>query len=210
MEEFWEKSFRINKEMWGWEPTLSAINTLSLFNEKGFNKILIPGFGYGRNAKLFIDSGFDVTGIEISASAIELARKHFKDSVKIYQGSVIDMPFEEVLYDGIYCYSLLHLLNAKDRVKLIENCYNQLTPGGYMVFVTISKHHYKYEVGEVVEKDSLIMPYGVTLYFYDSASILRDFGPYGLIDSAIIDESKTSDVDELKRGFWCVTCKKDV
>ena len=41
MEEFWEKSFRINKEMWGWEPTLSAINTLSLFNKKGFKKILI-------------------------------------------------------------------------------------------------------------------------------------------------------------------------
>lgn len=101
MEEFWEKSFRINKEMWGWEPTLSAINTLSLFNEKGFNKILIPGFGYGRNAKLFID-------------------------------------------------------------------------------------------------------------FYDDASILRDFGPYGLIDSALIDEPKTSDFDEPKRGFWCVTCKKDV
>ena len=210
MEEFWEKSFRINKEMWGWEPTLSAVNTLEFFKKNGFKNILIPGFGYGRNAKLFIDNGFDVTGIEISASAIVLAKKHFNGSVKIFQGSVNEMPFDKLLYDGIYCYSLLHLLNGEDRVKLIENCYNQLAPEGYMVFVTISKHHYKYEIGEEVEIDTHAMPYGVTLYFYDNESIKRDFGKYGLIDAALIDEPKTGDVNELKRGFWCVTCKKDV
>ena len=74
MTEFWEANFRGKQEMWGWEPADSAISALQLFKEQGFSKILIPGFGYGRNAKVFAGNGFEVTGIEISESAIDLAK----------------------------------------------------------------------------------------------------------------------------------------
>ena len=36
------------------------------FIELGVKSVLIPGAGYGRNAKLFADSEFLTTGIEIS------------------------------------------------------------------------------------------------------------------------------------------------
>jgi hypothetical protein len=39
---------------------------------------LIPGIGYGRNAKLFIDNGLKVTGIEIADSAISIADSNGK------------------------------------------------------------------------------------------------------------------------------------
>jgi hypothetical protein len=98
MTEFWEASFRDKQEMWGWEPAHSAILTLELFKKHGLNKVLVPGFGYGRNAKVFTDNGFEVTGIEISERGIELAKKQFADSVKIYHGSVYAMPFDIDLY----------------------------------------------------------------------------------------------------------------
>ncbi len=72
MTEFWESSFRDKQEMWGFEPADCALTTLELFKEQGFTKILIPGFGYGRNASVFTENGFNVTGIEISETAIEL------------------------------------------------------------------------------------------------------------------------------------------
>jgi SAM-dependent methyltransferase len=50
----------------------------------GLNKILIAGFGYGRNAKVFTDNGIKVTGIEISETAIDLAKKHYGDNIKVY------------------------------------------------------------------------------------------------------------------------------
>lgn len=134
MTEFWEATFRDKQEMWGWKPTDSAIETLALFKKHGINNILIPGFGYGRNAKLFTDNGFNVTEIEISETAIGLAKKHFGGRVKIHQGSVHSMPFDKELYDGIFSYALIHLLSAEDRIKLIEDCYNQLKPNGYMFF----------------------------------------------------------------------------
>lgn len=104
--------------MWGFEPTDSAIVTKDFFLEKSVRYILVPGIGYGRNAKVFIDNGINVTGIEISKTTIDLARKNGIDS-SIFQGSVTDKPFDNKLYDGIFCYALIHLLNDREREKFI-------------------------------------------------------------------------------------------
>jgi SAM-dependent methyltransferase len=209
MTEFWETSFRDKQEMWGWEPADSAIDTLALFKRNGLNKVLIPGFGYGRNAKIFNDQGFKVTGIEISETAIDLAQKHLGDSIKVYHGSVSSMPFDKELYDGIFSYSLIHLLNENERVKLIEECYNQLKPNGYMVFVTISKMDFRFGQGKEISKDTFEPWAGLTLYFYDSDSIKVDFGNYGLIDAEIINEPKADSGDKPSQRFWYIVCKKE-
>lgn len=209
MTEFWESSFRDKQEMWGWEPADSAIRALELFKKYGLNKILIPGFGYGRNAKLFIDNGFMVTGIEISETAIDLAKKHFGEGIKVYHGSVSSMPFDQELYDGIFSYGLIHLLSAKERIKLIDDCYNQLKPDGYMVFVSISKMDFRYGQGKEISKDTFETRPGVTLFFYDSDSIKSEFGNYGLIDAEIIDEPIKDLADKPTQRFWYIICKRE-
>ena len=209
MTEFWETSFRDKQEMWGWEPADSAIRTLELLKKNGLIKILIPGFGYGRNAKIFTDDGFKVTGIEISETAIDLARKHFGDSIKVHHGSVSSMPFDQELYDGIFSYALIHLLNEKERKKLIEDCYNQLNPKGYMVFVSISNMDFRYGQGKEISKDTFETWPGVTLFFYDSDSVKSEFGDYGLTDAEIINEPLKDLGDKPSQRFWYIICKKE-
>lgn len=209
MAEFWESSFKDKQTMWGFEPADSAIATVDLFRQNGFNKILIPGFGYGRNAKIFTDNGFNVTGIEISETAIDLAKKHYGDNVKVYHGSVSAMPFDQELYDGIFCYALIHLLNAKQRVKLLNDCYNQLRPNGYMVFVAISKNATTYGEGEKLSKDRFQTDHGVKLFFYDSDSIEKEFGKFGLIDAKEINEPAKNIGNKPSQKFWQITCKKE-
>ena len=209
MTEFWETSFRDKQEMWGWEPADSAIRTLELLKKNGLIKILIPGFGYGRNAKIFTDDGFKVTGIEISETAIDLARKHFGDSIKVHHGSVSSMPFDQELYDGIFSYALIHLLNEEERRKLIEDCYNQLNPNGYMVFVSISNMDFRYGQGKEISKDTFETWPGVTLFFYDSDSVKSEFGNYGLTDAEIINEPLKDLGDKPSQRFWYIICKKE-
>lgn len=208
MTEFWEANFRDKQEMWGWEPADSANETLELFKKYGLNKILIPGFGYGRNARIFTDNGFKVTGIELSETAVGLAKKHFGESIKVYHGSVSSMPFDQELYDGIFCYALIHLLNAKERIKLIEDCYHQLRPDGYMVFVSISKMDFRYRQGIEISKDTFEPWPGLTLFFYDSDSINSEFGNYGLMDTEIINEPIKNLGKLLSQKFWYIECKK--
>lgn len=209
MTEFWETSFKNKQEMWGWEPADSVCKTLEVFKKYGINDILIPGFGYGRNAKYFLDNGLDVTGIEISETAIELAKKHFDESMKIYHGSVSSMPYDTKLYEGIFSYSLIHLLNEEERIKLIKDCYNQLKPNGYMVFVTISKNDFRFGQGIEVLKDTFEPWKGLTLFFYDSNSIKLDFGNFGLVEMEEINEPVESSIGNFEQKFWYIICKKE-
>ena len=154
MSEFWELAFSNNDKMWGESPTDNAGNVLNLLHRKKIKSILIPGFGYGRNAKVFYENGINVSGIEISKTAIKRARKYFKSDVTIHHGSVADMPFDNNKFEAIYCYSLIHLLGKAERKQLIKNCYAQLSSRGIMIFVALSTRDKRFGIGEKIEQNT--------------------------------------------------------
>ncbi len=199
MSEFWEENFVKNQEMWGFSPALSAELTRDFFIEKGLKNILIPGIGYGRNAQTFVDSGMSVTGIEISKTAIEMARKHYGAEMLIHHGSVTDMPFDNKQYDGIFCYALIHLLNEKERAKLIADCYQQLAEGGYMVFAVVTKSAPIYRQGKQISKDFFEVFAGVNMFFYDDESIRTEFREAGLFEITAVEDVFP---------FYLIKCRK--
>jgi SAM-dependent methyltransferase len=208
---FWESNFQEKQKMWGLTPASSAIMAASLFLENRFQHILIPGLGYGRNAKPFLNNGMEVTGIEISETAISLAKAQFGDRLQnIYHGSVGEMPFSDDHYDGIFCYSLIHLFDKPSRLKLIEDCFNKLKPGGIMIFITVSKQFPSFGQGKLLEHNRYETLPGVCLYFYDSSSIQQDFGSYGLISYEPIAENKQTSKNQLQipPGYWSIICRK--
>jgi SAM-dependent methyltransferase len=207
MTEIWESSFIENQMMWGLEPSDSAILTKDFFLEKKVKDLLIPGIGYGRNAKIFTDNGIHVTGIEISKTAIELARQN-ELNLNIFHGSVTDMPFDNKLYDGIFCYALIHLLNNRERDKFIKDCYNQLKPNGYMIFTTISKEAPMFGKGKQLGKDYFEIMEGIKMFFYDSDSIKQEFGNYGLKEFSEIVEPHKNMENKPPFKFIMVKCQK--
>ncbi|NIK71684.1 class I SAM-dependent methyltransferase [Paenibacillus sp. BK720] len=207
MTEFWEASFVENQTMWGYEPSDSTILTKDYFLEKSVKEILIPGIGYGRNAKIFLDNGIKVTGIEISQTAIDLAKKAGL-TVPIFHGSVEDMPYDSKLYDGIYSYALLHLLSPEARGTFIKACYNQLKPDGYMVFTTISKDAPMYGKGKQLDKDYYEIMEGLKMFFYDTDSIRQEFGHYGLFEITEMVEPNKHAPNKPPFTFLMIKCQK--
>ena len=116
--------FKEEKTTWGFEPSDSAILSKDFFLKENAKEILIPGIGYGRNAKIFCKNDFNVTGTEISKSAIDLAESDNGLKIKIHKGSVTEMPFESNTYDGIFYYALIHVLNQNDRGKFLKDCFS--------------------------------------------------------------------------------------
>ncbi|PST84272.1 SAM-dependent methyltransferase [Pedobacter yulinensis] len=196
---FWESAFNEKGEMWGFAPANSAVRANDLFLKQGPGKVLVPGIGYGRNARLFVESGMDVTGIEISETAIAMAKKHFGEALKIYHGSVTDMPFDADLYDGIFCHALIHLLDAPERAKLIADCYRQMAPGGHMIFTVISKTAATYGKGRPIGPDRYEQFGGVNLFFYDEDAIVAEFSGAGLLSIAPISENQP---------FFFIVCRR--
>lgn len=208
MEEFWEQSFKDNQRMWGEVPAEVTLEVNALFQEHNIKNVLVPGFGYGRNAKLFIENGIDVTGIELSHTAIAMANKNIQGDFKLHQGTVANMPFDTKTYQGIYCYALLHLLRANERKKLIQDCYNQLEVGGIMIFVTLSTNDHRFGKGQEMGHNAFLTKHGIVLYFYDEASIVDEFGFYGLFEVVEIDEPREKRGIKPSEKFWKISCTK--
>lgn len=200
MTEFWEEAFKDKQEMWGLEPAKSTVLTKDFFIDQKIKSVLIPGFGYGRNAQIFIENGMSVTGIEISKTAIDLARKHFGNEPTIFHGSVTEMPFDNNLYGGIYCYGLIYLLDKDERAKLIQDCYNQLAENGFMIFTAITKQAITYGQGTNISKDRFEMFGGVKIFFYDKETVEEEFGEYGLFEITEVDEHYP---------FYLIKCTKN-
>lgn len=204
---YWESKFKNTGTQWGFEPSASAMLALDIFKNNQLNNILIPGIGYGRNARLFLESGFMVTGIEISESAINAARANIIDCT-IHHGSVTSMPFDKKVYDAVFCYALIHLLNRPERKGFLKSCLNQLKDNGLMIFVVTSKQTDMFEKGNYLSKDRFEIEPGLKVFFYDSESIEREFSPYGLLEYRMIDEPVIfiKGVEPLKLYF--VVCRK--
>ncbi len=199
MIEFWEEAFKDKQEMWGFQPAKSAVLAKDFFVKKAIKNVLIPGIGYGRNAQIFRENGMDVSGIEISKTAIELAKKHYGTEMVIHHGSVTDMPFDNNQYDGIFCYALIHLLDSNERAKLIADCHDQLAENGYMIFIAITKEAQTYGQGKQIGKDRFEMFGGVQLFFYDKETIQEEFGKYGLFEITEVNENYP---------FYLIKCQK--
>lgn len=200
MTEFWEANFIDKQEMWGFEPAESTLLTKDFFVDNGVNNVLIPGIGYGRNAQIFRDNGMTVTGIEISKTAIDLAKKHCGMDLTIYHGSVTDMPFDDKKYDGIFCYALIHLLDDDERAKLIIDCYNQLTENGYMIFTAITKEAPNFGKGKLISKNRYEFHEGAKIFYYDKETVQTEFGNAGLFEIIDVNENQP---------MFLIKCRKE-
>ena len=207
MKEFWDATFEKEKITWGFEPADSALIARDLFLQNKFKKVLIPGVGYGRNAMAFLNQGFNITGIEISKRAIELARANKLD-FPIHLGSVVDMPFDNQTYDGIFCYALVHLLNKPERKNFIKNCYNQIKVGGLMIFMVASKKMEMYAEGRFISKNRYKIKKGLNVYFYDQDSVEKEFLNFGLVEYREFEEPIKHMTGATPISCFLVTCKK--
>ena len=207
MENIWDKLFSGEEPVWGLEPSDSAYYALKLFQSSDIKNILIPGVGYGRNAKLFTENGFEVTGIEISGNAIKQARK-LGFTFPIHLGSVCDMPYDTNIFSGVFCYAVLHLLNRNERKKFLNDCYQQLAPGGLMIFTIVSLDNEKPGTEKTISANRYIFENGLKVYFYNEESIVKEFKKLGLINFEKIDEPIKFKPEEKPIKSFIITCKK--
>jgi SAM-dependent methyltransferase len=136
------------------------------------------GCGTGHYAIYLAGRGFQVTGIDISPTAIGIARENAKS-----KGARCDFIAADVLgdlkevggtFDFAYDWELLHHIFPEHRTKYVENVSRLLNPNGRYLSVCFSEKSPQFGgSGEYRET-----PLGTVLYF-SSESELRDlFDPY--------------------------------
>ena len=97
--------------------------------------VLEVGCGAGVDLARFAKGGAEVTGVDLAASAIDLARANFeqqglKGLLQVADGECL--PFPDNSFDLIYAHGVVQY--TADPQRLVEECRRVLKPGGEAVF----------------------------------------------------------------------------
>ena len=171
--------------------------TVNLFSKEQYHYTF-----WDRNKRQLYQGG------NFSKSAIDLARSNGVNC-KIHHGSVLSMPFDNMLYNGIFCYALIHLLNKNERRNFLRSCFRQLESEGLMIFTVVSTDSGMFGNGKLLSKNRYEIMKGLNVFFYDSDTVIKEFAGFGLIEFKDIDEPIKHMTGEEPLKCKYVICRKE-
>jgi SAM-dependent methyltransferase len=186
-QEYWESRYLGEGKIWGESPSKSASAALQWFLAKHVKTVLVPGSGYGRNTRLFSTAGLDVTGIEISQTALKMAGQ-FDPRSKFYLGSVLDMSFDNRRYDAIYCFNVLHLFRQPERELFLNRCLGKLKKQGLAYFTVFSEKESTFGQGTATEPDTFESKPGRPVHYFSEPDLRQQFHWFEIIETGTIED----------------------
>jgi SAM-dependent methyltransferase len=135
-EERWEKIFQERKfeTYYPFDEVVSFVfRNFPKDKQRSEVKILEIGCGLGNNMKFMSEEGFDVTGIDVSETAINRANEIFNNKglkASFVCGSCAEMPFESESYDLIVDHGCLAVLPDEVFTKMIKEVSRVIKPSG--------------------------------------------------------------------------------
>lgn len=114
-------------------PLLSILSNIS--RRKARTRILDLGCGNGSLTHAIASKGYEIVGIDESASGIAIARQSFPDCDFI-QSSIYDLPYEalEKSFDVVLSVEVIeHLFYPRELIKAARKC---IKPDGHLIITT--------------------------------------------------------------------------
>ena len=117
---------------------LPRLVNFSAYRDKA---LLEVGCGIGTDLVRFAQGGARVTGVDLSSTAIELARQNFAvhgvaaDDLRVANGEAL--PFPDASFDVVYGHGVVQY--TSDAPRLIRECHRALRPGGEAIFMVYNR-----------------------------------------------------------------------
>jgi len=167
-------------------------------------KTLDIGCGVGNYAGYLAGKGFEVTGIDLSEKAIEMARvKHSEAGLTLKVGDAFDLNALDQKFDFVYEVSLLHNIEPRKREAYVKELYSSLNDNGKLMVCAFSKDDWLFR-----GKKSLYFPdLDNTVYPLSEEEIRNTFEDYFNIEQ--IKKVYFGRKDKRRRErFLCLMDKK--
>lgn len=104
-------------------------------------RLLEVGCGIGTDLVRFARGGARVTGVDLSQTAIDLARANFElhgltpDDLRVANGEAL--PFADATFDVVYGHGVLQY--TADASAMVHECHRVLRPGGTGIFMVYNR-----------------------------------------------------------------------
>jgi len=103
-------------------------------------EVLELGSGAGNISAIIARHGFNVTGIEISPTAVQIASKRNEklENLRFFEMNVTDLSrFEDKTFDIVFDGLCLHCIIGEDRSLAFKEIHRVLKPGGFFMLNSI-------------------------------------------------------------------------
>ncbi|MGJ3241338.1 MAG: methyltransferase domain-containing protein [Opitutales bacterium] len=101
-------------------------------------RLLVPGCGWGHDARLFARAGASVTGLDLAESAVKRARALSgpdDDGCRFLQGDLFapDTWHDQRPFDGLVEHTCFCAIDPGDRDRFVRSCEQLIRPGGLLI-----------------------------------------------------------------------------
>lgn len=98
-------------------------------------RVLDVGCGTGAQLKRYVDAGCMASGVDLSPSMLEAAKKHLGSEVDLRLADATALPYEDDTFDIVLCSMFLHELDPDTRSLVVGEVARVLKPDGRNVIV---------------------------------------------------------------------------
>jgi len=132
-----------------------VVEALPAFKHQGIKIVLDLGCGAGRHTVCLAENGFDVIGVDVSKSALriakEWARKENLEEVSLVQATMTSIPFRDNQFDAVISVSVIHHAVKRDIEATVDEVYRILKGNGTLLANLASANDPRHGQGEMVE-----------------------------------------------------------
>ena len=167
----WEINFSNKPEMFGLEPSVSAIKALKIFKENKINNIIELGAGLGRDSIFFAKNNIKTKALDYSDSGIKIINNKIEKNnlSNVISTKLFDvrkkLPFKDNSIEGCYSHMIYCMaLTTNDLKKLNNEIKRILKPGGINIYTVRHTNDGDFKNGihvgeDLYENDGFIVHY---------------------------------------------------
>lgn len=189
----WELTLSANPDMYGLEPSESAVAAAVRFTDAGASELLELGAGQGRDTLWFARQGFQVTALDYTETSFETIRAKSSEmgtSVRCVRHDVREpLPFPDGSFDACYSHMLFCMaLTTPELVQLASEVRRVVRPGGLVVYTARTTEDAHFGTG-IDRGDDMYEHGGFIVHFFSAELIERLADGFEIVDRFNFEEA---------------------
>jgi len=140
------------------QPVPFVAEAVPTFRHSNIKRVLDLGCGVGRNCTYLAKENFDVIGVDISLTALRIAKRLSKKeklkNLAFLQATMDNLPLSDCMLDAVICVSVIHHAIRRDVTKTINEIHRILKKNGLFLANLASVKDPRYGTGQKVENNT--------------------------------------------------------
>jgi SAM-dependent methyltransferase len=192
-QEHWESRLSAKPDMFGLEPSESALAAETIFAEQAVSALLELGAGQGRDTLFFAENGLDITALDYTDSSFTT----ICDKAEASDGSVFcvrhdvrkPLPFPDASFDACYSHMLFCMaLTTNELEELVAQVRRVVRPGGLVTYTARTTKDAHFEAG-IDRGDDMYEHGGFIVHFFSPELIEHLADGFDIVDQFEFEEA---------------------